>query len=103
MILSLCKSVDKQIWSFDHPLAQFDLPYAIVEKLNLATKNMSIEEMRDLDVKTIGEMIRFNKMGTTIKKCLQQFPQLDMDAVVAPITPTVLRVTLYITPSIYNV
>jgi hypothetical protein len=36
------------------------------------------------------------KMGETVKRCADEFPFLDMEAVVQPITRTVLRIRLYI-------
>ena len=44
----------------------------------------------------IGIMLRHPKMGQTVKQCAQEFPLLDMDAVLQPITRTVLRIRLYI-------
>jgi hypothetical protein len=44
----------------------------------------------------IGIMLRHTKMGQTVKQCAQEFPLLDMDAVLQPITRTVLRIKLYI-------
>ena len=38
------------------------------------------------------------KMGSTIKKCVHQIPNLDLEATIQPITRTVLRVRLVITP-----
>ncbi|KAJ3224159.1 hypothetical protein HK099_000150 [Clydaea vesicula] len=99
VMLNLCKSVDKRMWCYENPIAQFELPYEIIEKLSIHTNDMSVEEMRDLDAREIGELIRFNKMGPTVARCIEQFPILEMEATVAPVTKTVLRVTLYITPN----
>lgn len=41
-------------------------------------------------------MLRHAKMGQTVKQCAQAFPLLDIDAVLQPITRTVLRIRLYI-------
>ncbi|KAI8815177.1 Sec63 Brl domain-containing protein [Cladochytrium replicatum] len=98
VILSLCKSVDRRMWSFEHPIAQFDLPPEIVTKLDSSEKKMSIEQMRDMDPQELGQLVRHVKMGTTIMRCVEQFPTLLLDASIAPITRTVLRITLTITP-----
>ncbi|KAJ3300578.1 activating signal cointegrator 1 complex subunit [Borealophlyctis nickersoniae] len=98
VILSLCKSVDRRMWSFEHPLSQFDLPVEIIHKLENSGKNMSIEQMRDMDPMEIGNLIRHMKMGHTVAKCVDQFPSLILDATIAPITRTVIRVTLNVTP-----
>ncbi|KAF9918433.1 hypothetical protein BX616_008873 [Lobosporangium transversale] len=98
VLLSLGKSVDKKMWSFEHPLAQFGLPRDIITKLEARTHPPTIEEMREMTVNELGELVRFHRMGQTISKCLDQFPVLQMDAQVAPITRNVLRVALTITP-----
>ncbi|KAG0004796.1 activating signal cointegrator 1 complex subunit [Modicella reniformis] len=98
VLLSLGKSVDKKMWSFDHPLHQFGLPRDIMAKLEARTHPPSVDELREMTVQEIGELVRFNKMGETISKCVDQFPVLQMDSQVAPITRNVLRVALTITP-----
>ena len=45
-----------------------------------------------------GHMVHHVKMGSTIKKCVHQIPNLDLEATIQPITRTVLRVRLVITP-----
>jgi hypothetical protein len=85
------------LWTFEHPLNQFDIPYEIVSKLDKAPKNMSIDTMRDMDAREIGALIRFQKEGFRIRKFVHQFPTLHLEAQVAPITRTVLRVVLHIT------
>lgn len=45
-----------------------------------------------------GHMVHHVRMGSTIKKCVNQLPSLDLEASIQPITRTVLRVRLTITP-----
>ena len=52
----------------------------------------------DLSAQEIGELIRFPKMGKSIHKFVHQFPKLDLSTHVQPITRTVLKVELTITP-----
>lgn len=100
VVLSLCKSVDRQMWAFEHPLSQFDLKYDIIEKLERnAPENSTIQQLRDLSSQELGELVRFGKMGSTLTRCLNQFPVLDLDTVIAPITKSVLRIKLFITAS----
>ena len=46
----------------------------------------------------IGQMIHHPKVGDQIKQCSQQLPDIDLEASIQPITRTVLRVRLTITP-----
>ncbi|KAJ1555242.1 hypothetical protein HK405_002907, partial [Cladochytrium tenue] len=97
VILSLCKSVDRRMWSFEHPLSQFDIPFDIIEKLNRAAKSLSVAELRDMDDKEIGNVIRHMKLGSTVRRCVEQFPTLTLETSIAPVTRTVLRITLHVT------
>ncbi|KAJ3135746.1 hypothetical protein HK100_002436 [Physocladia obscura] len=99
VIVSLCKSVDRRMWPFEHPLSQFDLPYEIIEKLNRSS--MGIEDLRYMDEKEIGATVRHMKMGNTVAKCVEQFPALHFETEIAPITQSVIRITLHITPDFY--
>ncbi|KAI9206036.1 Sec63 Brl domain-containing protein [Polychytrium aggregatum] len=98
VILSLCKSVDRRMWSFQHSLLQFDLPYEVASKLEAMEHPLTIEEMREMSANDLGQLVRHGKMGATIEKCVQQFPRLALDATIAPITRTVLQVSLKVTP-----
>ncbi|KAJ3077291.1 activating signal cointegrator 1 complex subunit [Podochytrium sp. JEL0797] len=99
VVLSLCKMVDRRMWAFEHPLSQFDLPYEIIQKLNHS--NMGMDELRFMDVKEIGGVVRHMKMGGSVAKCVEQFPTLYLETEVAPITQSVIRITLWITADFY--
>nr|KAJ3419799.1 activating signal cointegrator 1 complex subunit [Polyrhizophydium stewartii] len=94
VILSLCKTVDKRMWPFEHPLSQFDLPAEIVGKLQPHAERMQIEAMREMQPSELGDLVRHHRMGETLARCVKQFPMLQLEASIAPITRTVLRVTL---------
>ena len=44
-------------------------------------------------------MIHHVRMGKTVKACVEQFPAISLGASIQPITRTVLRVRLTITPA----
>ncbi|GLU00131.1 hypothetical protein SLE2022_175230 [Rubroshorea leprosula] len=95
--LNLCKMVTKRMWSVQTPLRQFNgIPNEILMKLE--KKDLAWERYYDLSSQEIGELIRFPKMGRTLHKFIHQFPKLNLAAHVQPITRTVLRVELSITP-----
>jgi Sec63 Brl domain len=103
VMLSLCKTVDKRIWSFQHPLLQYtDLPADILTKIDKLPSTMSIVALRDMEPKEIGEAIRHVRMGDKLSRCVIEFPLLSLEAEVQPITRTVLRVTLYVTPGTHT-
>ncbi|KAJ9632227.1 putative steryl acetyl hydrolase mug81 [Taxawa tesnikishii (nom. ined.)] len=98
VLLSMCKSIEKQVWPYEHPFHQFDLPQPILRHLDDKGSVSSIEALRDMESAEIGQLVRNNKMGNTISKLLDNFPTLTVDAEIAPLNRDVLRVHLYITP-----
>ncbi|CAG8452307.1 15922_t:CDS:10, partial [Dentiscutata erythropus] len=97
-LLTFSKCIDKQMWMFETPLYQFGLPREICLKLESLPQQPSIERMRDMSPAELGQLVRNTRMGSTLSKCVDQFPLLNLDTQVAPITRNVLRVTLSITP-----
>ena len=97
VLLSLCKSIEKQIWPFQHPFHQFELPQPILRNLDDKAAVSSIESLRDMEPVEIGQLVHNNGMGRTISKLLNNFPTLTVDAEIAPLNRDVLRVHLYLT------
>ena len=96
-VLQLCKMVDKRMWASQTPLRQFvNIPKEILKKIE--KKSISWERYYDLQPQDIGELIRLPKMGKRIHTCVHQFPRLELAAHVQPITRSVLKVELTITP-----
>ncbi|KAL4865899.1 hypothetical protein BDV12DRAFT_199669 [Aspergillus spectabilis] len=98
VLLSMCKSIEKQMWPFDHPFRQFDLPQPILRNLDEKLPTSSVESMRDMDVAEIGQLVHNQKMGKTLAKLLDNFPTLSVEAEIAPLNRDVLRVRLNLYP-----
>lgn len=95
--LNLSKMVNKRMWSVQTPLRQFNgIPNDALMKLE--KKDLAWDRYYDLSSQEIGELIRAPKMGRHLYKFVHQFPKLNLAAHVQPITRTVLRVELTITP-----
>ena len=97
VILSLCQSIEKRIWPFQHPFHQFDLPLPVLRNLDDKSNVSPIESLRDMESAEIGELVHNNRMGNTIAKLLDSFPTLTIDAEIAPLNRDVLRMQLYLT------
>eukprot|EP01027_Heterolobosea_sp_BB2_P011038 GEZU01016104.1.p1 GENE.GEZU01016104.1~~GEZU01016104.1.p1 ORF type:complete len:2151 (-),score=711.87 GEZU01016104.1:145-6597(-) len=96
-LLNLCKMVDRRMWSSQSPLRQFKgIPEDIVKRIE--KKDISWERFYHLSPSEIGELIRYPKLGKTIYRFVHQFPRLDLSANVQPITRSMIRVDLTITP-----
>ncbi|CAB4316070.1 unnamed protein product [Prunus armeniaca] len=95
--LNLCKMVNKKMWSVQTPLRQFNgITNDILMKLE--KKDLAWDRYYDLSSQELGELIRMPRMGRALHKFIHQFPKLNLAAHVQPITRTVLRVELTITP-----
>jgi pre-mRNA-splicing helicase BRR2 len=95
--LALCKMVSKRMWGSQTPLRQFKgIPAELL--LKMERKDLPWERYYDLSSQEIGELIRFPKMGKAIHRFVHQFPRLELAATVQPITRSVLKVDLTITP-----
>lgn len=98
VLLSLCKSIEKQIWPYEHPLHQFDLPNPVLHNLDDKGPSASIEALREMEPAEIGDLVHNRKMGTVISKLLDNFPTVNVEAEIAPLNRDVLRVRLFLTP-----
>ncbi|XP_018491321.2 DExH-box ATP-dependent RNA helicase DExH12 [Raphanus sativus] len=95
--LNMSKMVGKRMWSVQTPLRQFHgIPNEILR--NLEKKDLVWERYYDLSSQELGELIGSSKMGRPLHKLIHQFPKLVLAAQVQPITRTVMRVELTITP-----
>uniref|UniRef100_A0A8C0GGF1 Activating signal cointegrator 1 complex subunit 3 n=1 Tax=Chelonoidis abingdonii TaxID=106734 RepID=A0A8C0GGF1_CHEAB len=96
-LLNLSKVIDKRLWGWANPLRQFSvLPPSVLTKLE--EKNLSVDKMKDMRKDEIGHMLRHVHIGLKVKQCVHQIPSITMEAAIQPITRTVLRVRLNITP-----
>lgn len=95
--LSLCKMVQRRMWASQTPLRQFsNMPKEILMKLE--KKDLPWERYYDLSSQELGELIRQPRMGKLLHRLIHQFPRLELSAQIQPITRSVLKIDLTITP-----
>ncbi|XP_014260585.1 activating signal cointegrator 1 complex subunit 3 [Cimex lectularius] len=95
--LQMALMLEHQQWNWETPLRQFSiLNFDIITKLE--ERDLSILSIREMDSKEIGFWVRNTKVGATVKKCAFELPLVELSASLHPITRTVLRVKLTITP-----
>ena len=98
VLLTLCKSIEKRVWPFQHPFHQFDLPIPIIRHLDDKGSTTHVDSLREMDVAEIGDLVHNKRMGNVLSRLLDNFPTLSIEAEVAPLNRDVLRVRLYLTP-----
>lgn len=74
-------------------LARFE----ILSKLE--QRNFTLDRLREMDPKEIGQMLHHVRAGADVKKAALEVPLVEMEASIQPITRTVLRVKLTVTPN----
>ena len=101
LLLTLSKAVDLRVWPHQHALRQFQDSGVLNQDVlfKLEDKKASVDRLWDMSPSEIGSLIRLNTdLGKRIKNCLQALPVLTLEASVQPITRTVLRVSVTLTP-----
>lgn len=97
VLLTLCKSIEKRIWPFQHPLTQFDLAKPVITQLE-AKNHMTIETMKEMEPAEIGALVNNHSAGKNIARVLNHFPTIHVEAEIAPLNRDVLRIKLYVIP-----
>lgn len=96
--LDLCKMAEKRMWPTMSPLRQFpSCPRDIVQKAERI--DVSWSSYFDLDPPRMGELLGMPKAGRTVCGLVAKFPRVDVQAQVQPMTRSMLRVELSITPN----
>ncbi|OAF71443.1 Activating signal cointegrator 1 complex subunit 3 [Intoshia linei] len=97
-ILKFCKTFQYKWWYFHHPLYQF--PKVLSDRIvyNLERYRLSVDKIKEMMPSEIGNIIKSNPMGATVKSLACCLPKLDIEVVVKPVSSTILRILLFIKP-----
>jgi len=95
--LRLSTCVTRRMWAAQTPLRQFKgvLPDLLAR---VERRDVPWERYADLTAGELGELVRAPKAGKTLHRLVHSFPKLDVAAHVQPITRSVLKVDLTLTP-----
>ena len=95
--LDLCKMVERRQWKTMSPLRQFPrIRGEIITKAE--RKEFPWHRYFDLDAAELGELIGVPKSGQLIRSLVDKFPRLDIQAHVLPLTRSLLKINVTITP-----
>ncbi|KAL7998004.1 putative Sec63 domain, RNA helicase HrpA, immunoglobulin E-set, C2 domain superfamily [Plasmopara halstedii] len=97
-MLSFCKMVDKRMWLSHSPLRQFAPAISKTILKRIEKKDISWEKYNDLEPADLGQLINNPQYGKQLYKIIHQFPKLELSAHVQPITRSMLKVDLVVTP-----
>ncbi|BEJ17062.1 hypothetical protein CspHIS471_0604630 [Cutaneotrichosporon sp. HIS471] len=97
LLLDMCKMVERRMWKSMTPLRQFPrIRPEIVQKVE--RKEFPWYRYFDLDAAELGELVGMPKSGQLIKSYVDKFPRLDLQAHVLPLTRSLLKINVTITP-----
>lgn len=95
--LDMCKMVERRMWGSMTPLRQFRrVPADVIRKAE--AKQFPWYRYFDLNPPEIGELIGMPGAGRLVHRLVHSFPKLQLQAQVQPITRSLLRIDLSITP-----
>ncbi|XP_038207200.1 activating signal cointegrator 1 complex subunit 3 [Zerene cesonia] len=98
LYLKMAKMLELQQWDFYSDMRQFNcFPMEVLRHIEYPM--LKPDQIRDMDWKEVGDLLRNPKAARHLKKCADEFPLLEMEASLHPITRTVLRIRLTITPN----
>ncbi|KAL9092972.1 MAG: hypothetical protein Q9159_000596 [Coniocarpon cinnabarinum] len=106
MSLELCKTAEKRMWPTMTPLRQFPrhsefgaptIGQDIIQKAERVDVPWS--SYFDLDPPRMGELLGMPKSGRPVVNAVEHFPRLEVQASCQPVTRSLLRVELSITPN----
>lgn len=113
--LALCRAFERKLWSFEHPLAQFNsgsfsrhtdarspLTTEVLKKLNSLDLHLSsIENLREMSIADIGTLVRNQRFGGVIHGLVKSFPLLQLNVRCLPLTRTVLKVEVVVNANFF--
>lgn len=98
--LDLCKMAEKRMWPTMTPLRQFPRSMCPPEYVQKAERiDVPWQSYFDLDPPRMGELLGIAKAGRIVCDLVSKFPRLEVQAQVQPMTRSMLRVELTITPN----
>ena len=96
--LTVSKALEWRLWPTQHPLWQFEsfLKPNIIEKIQ--DYGFDLMQLKEMKADEIGAALRHPSVGSKVLSAIANIPTIEMDAAVVPITRTVVRILLTITP-----
>lgn len=96
--LNMCNMAEKRMWPTMTPLRQFPgCPSDIIDKAERI--GVSWSSYFELDPPRMGELLGMPKAARTVCGLVAKFPRVEVQAQVQPMTRSMLRMELSITPS----
>jgi antiviral helicase SLH1 len=97
VLMSMSKSIEKQIWGYEHPITQFGLSADVLYNLGRWADDLDIWELAAKSASELGTLIHLNERhGAALQKAAKQFPTLSISHRVRPLSHDLLKISLHI-------
>ena len=97
VLMSMSKTIEKRMWGYEHPLAQFNLSNDVLYNLGRWADDLDIWELAAKSAAELGTLIHLNERhGVALQKAAEQFPTLSISHRLRPLSHDLLKISLYI-------
>lgn len=94
-LINMSKAVERRMWPFDHPLGQSNLTKDTLFNLQRWADDVDITTLAEMPAADVGQLIHLNdRIGAAVRSAARQFPHLDVDCKLRPITSDQIKVAL---------
>ncbi|GAA5954365.1 hypothetical protein JCM8115_004564 [Rhodotorula mucilaginosa] len=95
VLLNMSKSIERRMWAFAHPLAQFDLPADLLYNVERWADDVPIEEIALMSDADFGALVHQNeRLGGFATRAARSLPTLEIYPTLQPLAHDLLRVRL---------
>lgn len=97
VLMSLSISVEKRLWGYEHPLAQFDLSADLLYHLKQWADEMPVYELASKTAAELGTLVHLNERhGAALLRAAKQFPTVTLFSKLRPLSHELLRIHIVV-------
>ncbi|KIM25210.1 hypothetical protein M408DRAFT_26410 [Serendipita vermifera MAFF 305830] len=97
VLMSLSISVEKRMWGYEHPLAQFDLSADLLYNLKQWADETQVYDLKAKSAAELGVLVHLNERhGAALLRAAKQLPAVTILAKLRPLSHELLRIHLNI-------
>ncbi|KAL7424447.1 putative steryl acetyl hydrolase mug81 [Cryptotrichosporon argae] len=99
-LIDLSKSIERRIWPFEHPLAQFStLQRETKYNLRRYAEDTEVADLVAMDAGELGKLLHMNEQhGAALKSLAATFPHLSIEHKLQPLSHDLLQIVVRATP-----
>lgn len=100
LLIDLSKAIERRMWPYEHPLQQMTLQRDTLYNLRRWADDTEISDLRDMDAKSIGEMIHMNEHhGKALLAAAMEFPTVGVEYALRPLANDLLEISVTVSPN----